>query len=110
MIRALLDWFHEAPSFRCRVCGGVDGIHGCSECWRKRPRTAHRREELAMDEKPGLVVDGPALRAARAKYVQLGREIGSASVSDLTHTHSKLGIFLDQALGAAWREQWETEI
>lgn len=51
------------------------------------------------------VSDKQSLKAAAEKYLQLGREIAAdASVSDLQHTHSKLGIFLDEAIGADWRE------
>lgn len=49
-------------------------------------------------------IDWGELQAARAKYLKLGREIErSASYGDMSHTHSKLGIFLEGALGPAWR-------
>lgn len=49
-------------------------------------------------------IDWGDLKAARAKYLKLGREIErGASYGDMSHTHSKLGIFLEGALGPAWR-------
>lgn len=49
-------------------------------------------------------VDRGSLDAARQKYLQLGCEIErGAGYGDLAHTHSKLGIFLSEALGPAWR-------
>lgn len=54
------------------------------------------------------VRDPVALKEARRKYLKLGVEIEKYTSGDvyfdLSHTHSKLGIFLDQALGKAWRE------
>ena len=51
---------------------------------------------------------GESVKAARQKYLQLGREIESLSIGsereNLMHTHSKLGIFLDECFGSsAWR-------
>lgn len=55
-----------------------------------------------------MTIDNEALKAARQKYLRLGREIeGAATRGDLAHTHSKLGIFLEQALGTAWADRLE---
>ena len=47
------------------------------------------------------------LKAAKLKYLQLGVEILNYTSGDvygnLMHTHSKLGIFLQDVLGDAWR-------
>ena len=48
-------------------------------------------------------VDHEALRAARMKFLKLGREIeAGASQGDLIHTKDKLGMFLDEALKGAF--------
>lgn len=47
------------------------------------------------------------LKAARQKYLQLGKELEALPQSterqNLMHTHSKLGIFLDNEVGEKWR-------
>jgi hypothetical protein len=53
-------------------------------------------------------LDVEHLKAARLKYLQLGREIERLDDQDeranLMHTHSKLGMFLEEAIGSlAWR-------
>lgn len=53
-------------------------------------------------------MDTIALDAARQKYLKLGREIEGMPASidreNALHSHSKLGIFLEQAVGSdAWR-------
>lgn len=57
--------------------------------------------------KMAKMVDSEALGAARKKYLLLGREIEALSWSidkeNMMHTHSKLGIFIEQAVGEAWR-------
>lgn len=50
-----------------------------------------------------------SLEAAATKYLRLGVEIealapGGPVRDNLLHTHSKLGIFLDEAIGEVWRE------
>ena len=67
-------------------------------------------------------VDYASLKAARAKYLQLGVEIEALTpirkdvtlneISDLLHTHSKLGIFLEEALGDDYfgRKIWRCEL
>lgn len=53
------------------------------------------------------------LKAARQKYRLLGQEIGNLPSGNdrdnLIHTHSKLGLFLAEALGSRWgKEEGET--
>jgi hypothetical protein len=54
-----------------------------------------------------MQVNSVSLKAARQKYLQLGREIEKMPFptlrSDLEHTHSKLGIFLEECFGSQWR-------
>ncbi len=54
-------------------------------------------------------IDLVALGAARQKYLKLGREIEAMPPSldkdNAMHSHSKLGIFLDEAIGTAWADR-----
>lgn len=54
---------------------------------------------------------GPSVVNAFRKYLQLGREINDVTDdhfrANLAHTHSKLGIFLEEAFPSAWKEARE---
>lgn len=55
-----------------------------------------------------------SLKAARRKYLQLGDEIEQVKDSllraNLEHTHSKLGIFLSEAIGYKIWKQFDNEL
>lgn len=50
-------------------------------------------------KKKTITVDLEALKAARQKYLRLGREIEEKELFNAGFTHSKLGIFLGDTIG-----------